>query len=70
MSACTILDLGNEPSKLYDQLVEVFGNKEEALIEYRKVIGKKFAEKFGDWKFNYLNPESSRKSWSYGWCRT
>ena len=61
MSTCTILDLGNEPSKLYDKLVEVFGNKEEALIEYRKVIGKKFAEKFGDWKFNYQNPESSQE---------
>ena len=61
MSTCTILDLGKEPSKLYDQLVEVFGNKEEALIEYRKVMGKKFAEKFGDWKFNYLNPDSSQE---------
>ena len=61
MSTCTILDLGNEPSKLYDQLVEVFGNKEEALIEYRKVIGNKFAEKFGDWKFNYQNPGSSQE---------
>ena len=61
MSTCTILDLGKEPSKLYGQLVEVFGNKEEALIEYRKVIGKKFAEKFGDWEFNYLNPESSQE---------
>ena len=58
MSTCTILDLGNEPSKLYDQLVEVFGNKEEALIEYRKVIGKTFAKKFGDWEYNYKNPNA------------
>ena len=61
MSTCTILDLGNEPSKLYDQLVEVFGNKEEALIEYRKVIGKTFAKKFGDWEYNYKNPNASQE---------
>ena len=58
MSTCTVLDLGKEPSKLYDQLTEVFGNREEALIEYRKVIGKKFAERFGDWEYNYKNPDA------------
>ena len=58
MSTCSILNLDKEPSKLFDKLVEVFGNQEEATIEYRKVIGKTFAKKFGDWEFNYLNPTS------------
>ena len=40
MSTCSILNLDKEPSKLFDKLVEVFGNQEEATIEYRKVIGK------------------------------
>jgi len=58
MSTCSILNLDKEPSKLFDKLVEVFGNQEEATIEYRKVIGKTFAKRFGDWEFNYLNPAS------------
>ena len=60
MSTCSILDLDKEPSKLFDKLVEVFGNQEEATIEYRKVIGKTFARKFGDWAFNYVNPASDK----------
>ena len=56
MSTCTILNLEKEPSKLFDQLLEVFGNEQDARVEYRKVIGPTFAEQFGDWEYNYKNP--------------
>lgn len=62
MSTCTILNLNKEPSKLYDKLVEVFGNEDLALIEYRKVMGPTFRDQFGDWKHNYMNPTSENLS--------
>jgi len=61
MSTCSILNLEKEPSKLYDQLLEIFGNEMDAKVEYRKVIGPTFAKTFGDWEYNYKNPNKAQK---------
>ena len=60
MSTCTILNLEKEPSILYDKLLGVFGNEVDARVEYRKIIGPTFAERFGDWEYNYKNPTKTQ----------
>ena len=54
--SCIITNPANgENSKLYDELVTVFGSDIDAQIAYSKVVGPTFKERFGDWVGRYSN---------------
>ena len=56
---CTITNPANgKESVLFEKFKEIFGNEREAEIQYAKLLGNSFKDRFGDWVFLQKNPRA------------
>jgi hypothetical protein len=59
---CNVPNIANgKKSELYDQLKEIFQDEQAAEIAYSKIIGSFFMKRFGDWEYNYKNPNATNE---------